>query len=104
MVAPGNLRRLAAVAGRRSGVEGRYTGFLRGQGMCGDCLGPLTQHERLLTLRGVVLALVRRLGFWELLRAHYADLPRLAHTRAMAAFAPGLTPMLVNTFPHTSPK
>ena len=30
----------------------------------------------------------------ELLRAHYADLPRLAHTRAMAAFAPALTPML----------
>ena len=24
----------------------------------------------------------------------YADLPRLAHTRAMAAFAPALTPML----------
>ena len=30
----------------------------------------------------------------KLLRAHYADLPRLAHTRAMAAFAPALTPML----------
>ena len=30
----------------------------------------------------------------ELLRAHYADLPRLAHTRAMAAFAPALIPML----------
>ena len=28
------------------------------------------------------------------MRAHYADLPRLAHTRAMAAFAPALTPML----------
>ena len=48
----------------------------------------------LLTLRGVVLALVRRLGFRGLLRAHYADLPRLAHMRAMAAFAPALTPML----------
>ena len=48
----------------------------------------------LLTLRGVVLVLVRRLGFRGLLRAHYADLPRLAHTRAMAAFAPALTPML----------
>ena len=45
-------------------------------------------------MRGVVLVLVRRLGFWELLRAHYADLPRLAHMRAMAAFAPALTPML----------
>ena len=28
------------------------------------------------------------------MRAHYADLPRLAHARAMAAFAPALTPML----------
>ena len=90
--APGSLRRLAAAAGRRSGVEGRYTGSLCGQGVCGDCLGSLTHRERLLTLRGVVLTLVRRLGFWELLRAHYADLPRLAHTRAMATFAPALTP------------
>ena len=48
----------------------------------------------LLTLRGVVLVLVRRLGFTGVLRAHYADLPRLAHARAMAAFAPALTPML----------
>ena len=48
----------------------------------------------LLTLRGVVLVLVRRLGFRGLLRAHYADLPRLAHMRAMAAFAPALAPML----------
>ena len=62
--------------------------------MCGDCFGPLTHRERLLTARMVVLVLVRRLGFGELLRAHYADLPRLAHTRAMAAFAPALTPML----------
>ena len=30
----------------------------------------------------------------KLLRAHYPDLPRLAYTRAMAAFAPALTPML----------
>ena len=29
-----------------------------------------------------------------LFRAHYAELPRLAHTSAMAAFAPALTPML----------
>ena len=42
----------------------------------------------------VVLVLVRRLGFRGLLRAHYADLPRLAHMRAMAAFAPALAPML----------
>ena len=42
----------------------------------------------------VVLVLVRRLGFRGLLRAHYADLLRLAHMRAMAAFAPALTPML----------
>ena len=42
----------------------------------------------------VVLVLVRRLGFRGLLRAHYADLPSLAHMRAMAAFAPALTPML----------
>ena len=48
----------------------------------------------LLTLRGVVLVLVRRLGFWRALGARYADLPRLAHTRAMAAFAPTLHPML----------
>ena len=48
----------------------------------------------LLTLRGVVLVLVRRLGFRGLLRAHYADLPRLAHMRAMAAFAATLTLML----------
>ena len=34
------------------------------------------------------------MGFRGLLRAHYADLPRLAHMRAMAAFAPALTPML----------
>ena len=62
--------------------------------MRGDCFGPLTHRERLLTARMVVLVLLRRLGFLELLRAHYADLPRLAHTRAMAAFAPALTPML----------
>ena len=55
---------LAAVAGRRSGVEGRYAGSLRGQGMCGDCFGPLTHRERLLTARMVVLVLVRRLGVW----------------------------------------
>ena len=42
----------------------------------------------------VVLVLVRRLGVWGALGAHYAELPRLAHTRAMAAFAPALTPML----------
>ena len=30
----------------------------------------------------------------ELLRAHYAELARLAYTSAMAAFAPALTPML----------
>ena len=48
----------------------------------------------LLTLRGVVFVLVRRLGVWGALGAHYAELPRLAHTRAMAAFAPALTPML----------
>ena len=34
------------------------------------------------------------MGFRGLLRAHYADLPRLAHMRAMAAFAPALAPML----------
>ena len=62
--APGSLRRLAAVAGRRSGVEGRYAGSLRGQGMCGDCFGPLTHRERLLTARMVVLVLVRKLGVW----------------------------------------
>ena len=43
-------------------------------------------------------------GFWVvwcagwasrgLFRAHYAELPRLAHMSAMAAFAPALTPML----------
>ena len=48
----------------------------------------------LLTLRGVVLALVRRLGVLGALGAHHADPPRLAHTRAMAAFAAALTPML----------
>ena len=42
----------------------------------------------------VVLVLVRRLGFRGLLRAHYADLPRLAHMRAMVAFATALNPML----------
>jgi hypothetical protein len=63
-VAPGSLRRLAAVAGRRSGVEGRYAGSLRGQGVCSDCFGPLTRRERLLTARMVVLVLVRRLGVW----------------------------------------
>ena len=47
----------------------------------------------------VVLVLVRRLGFLELLRALYAELPRLAHTRAKAAFAPALTPMLVVLLP-----
>ena len=92
--APGSLRRLAAVAGRRSGVEGRYAGSLRGQGVCSDCFGPLTRRERLLTARMVVLVLVRRLGVWGALGAHHAELPRLAHTRAMAAFAPALTPML----------
>ena len=62
--APGSLRRLAAVAGRRSGVEGRYAGSLRGQGVCSDCFGPLTRRERLLTARMVVLVLLRRLGVW----------------------------------------
>ena len=64
VVAPGSLRRLAAAAGRRNGVEGRYTGSLRGQGVCGDCFDPFTHQERLLTARMVVLALLRRLGFW----------------------------------------
>ena len=47
----------------------------------------------------VVLVLVRRLGFRGLLRAHYADLPRLAHMRAMAAFAPALVPTMLATPP-----
>ena len=38
--------------------------------------------------------MVRGLGVWRALGACYADLPRLAHTRAMAAFAPTLHPML----------
>ena len=33
-------------------------------------------------------------GFQELLGGHFAELARLAHTRAMAAFAAALTPML----------
>ena len=33
-------------------------------------------------------------AFQELLGGHFAELARLAHTRAMAAFAPALTPML----------
>ena len=44
--APGSLRRLAGAAGRWNGVEGWYTGSLLGQGMCGDCFGPLTHRER----------------------------------------------------------
>ena len=58
----GARQRQAAVAGRRSGVEGRYAGSLRGQGVCSDCFGPLTRRERLLTARMVVLVLLRRLG------------------------------------------
>ena len=92
--APGSLRRLARAAGRWNGVEGWYAGSLLVQDVCGDCFACLTHQERLLTARMVALVLVRRLGFWELLRAHYADLPRLAHTGAMAAFALALTPML----------
>ena len=34
----GSLRRLAVAAGRRNVVEGRYTGYLHEQGVCGDCL------------------------------------------------------------------
>ena len=37
---------------------------------------------------------VARYLWRKLLRAHYADLPCLAHTRAMAAFVLALTPML----------
>ena len=33
-------------------------------------------------------------AFQELLGGHFAELARLAHTRAMAAFAAALTPML----------
>ena len=33
-------------------------------------------------------------AFGKLLGGHFAELARLAHTRAMAAFAPALTPML----------
>ena len=72
------MRRLAAAAGRRNEVEGRYTGSLRGQGVCGDCFDPFTHQERLLTARMVVLALLRRLGFWAPLEAHHANMPRLA--------------------------
>ena len=64
-IAPGSLRRLAAAAGRRSGVEGRYTGRLRGQVVCGGCLGPLTHQERAFNLArcGACLgAQVGRLG------------------------------------------
>ena len=77
VVAPGSLRRLAAAAGRRNGVEGRYTGSLRGQGVCGDCFDPFTHQERLLTARMVVLALLRRLGFWAPLEAHHASRRKL---------------------------
>ena len=49
--APGSLRRLAAAAGRWNGVEGWYAGSLLDQGMRGDCFGPLTHRERLLTAR-----------------------------------------------------
>ena len=94
VVAPGSLRRLAAAAGRRNGVEGRYTGSLRGQGVCGDCFDPFTHQERLLTARMVVLALLRRLGFWAPLEAHHANLPRLAQARSLGAIASALTPML----------
>ena len=87
VVAPGSLRRLAAAAGRRNGVEGRYTGSLRGQGVCGDCFDPFTHQERLLTARMVVLALLRRLGFWAPLEAHHANLPRLAQARSLGAIA-----------------
>ena len=55
--APGSFRRLAGAAGRWNGVEGRYTRSLRGQGVCGDCFGPLTHQERLLIARMVVLVL-----------------------------------------------
>ena len=61
----GSARQLAAAgSGSRSvnGVEGWYAGSLLGQGMRGDCFGPLTHRERLLTARMVVLVLVRRLG------------------------------------------
>ena len=94
VVAPGSLRRLAAAAGRRNGVEGRYTGSLRGQGVCGDCFDPFTHQERLLTARMVVLALLRRLGFWAPLEAHHANLPRLAQARSLGAIASALTPCL----------
>ena len=48
--ASGSLRRLAAAAGRRSGVEGSYAGSRRGQGVCGGCFGSLTHRERTFNL------------------------------------------------------
>ena len=96
-VARGGARQLAAAgSGGKSakGVEGRYTGSLRGQGVCGDCFDPFTHQERLLTARMVVLALLRRLGFWAPLEAHHANLPRLAQARSLGAIASALTPML----------
>ena len=42
----------------------------------------------------VVLALLRKLGFWAPLEAHHANLPRLAQARSLGAIASALTPIL----------
>ena len=42
------------------------------------------------------------MGVYQYLVLVYADLPRLAHTRAMAAFAPALTPTLATPPAHAS--
>ena len=60
--APGSFRRLAAAAGRRNGVEGRYTGSLLVQDLCGECFACLTHQERLLTAQIVLLIALLWIG------------------------------------------
>ena len=96
--APGSLRRLPAAAGRLSGLRGATSEVSVDRGCVAAVWARSPGRSGLLTLRGVVLALVRRLGVWAPLGAHHVDLPRLAQARSLGAIASALTPMLAT--PH----
>ena len=51
-------------------------------------------RRRVKATREVITLIEHAVASRRALGARYADLPRLAHTRAMAAFAPTLHPML----------
>ena len=82
-MASGSLRRLAAAAGRRNGVEGCYAGSRRGQGMRGGCFDSLTHRERAFNLArcGVCLGAQVEIGLAEKGASAKGGAPRVPEFR-----------------------